>query len=239
MINYGDIKHLLESTEFTLLLIFGSYLFGQWIFKKTKISLFHPLIISIAIIIAFLKIFDIDYQTFEKGSSFISFMLGPSVVALGYVLYEQIGYLKGNVTSILTSIFFGSVVGIISVIILARMTGADEALILSLEPKSVTTPIAMSIAEQSGGNVSLTAVIVLFCGIFGSIIGPPVLRLLGVKSSVAKGLAMGASAHGVGTAKAMEMGMIEGALGGLAIGLMGVMTALLIPIVHQFLASFG
>lgn len=232
-------KALFESTEFILLLIFGSYLFGQWVFKRTKLGLLHPLIIAIAIIITFLKISGISYETFEEGSRFVSFMLGPSVVALGYVLYEQLDYLRGNVLSILTSIFIGSVVGILSVIILARITGADEILIYSLEPKSVTTPIAMSIAQQSGGNVSLTAIIVLFCGIFGSIVGPPILRLLGIKSSVAKGLAMGASAHGVGTAKAMEMGMIEGALSGLAIGLMGVMTALLIPIIHQLFNSIG
>ncbi len=226
-------KALFESTEFILLLIFGSYLFGQWVFKKTRIGIFHPMIISIAIIIAFLKITDMPYQTFEQGSQFVSFLLGPSVVALGYILYEQLAYLKGNIVSILTSVFIGSLVGIISVILLAKLTGADQVLIHSLEPKSVTTPIAMSIAEQSGGNVSLTAVIVLFCGIFGSIIGPPILRLLGIQSSIAKGLAMGASAHGVGTAKAMEMGVIEGALSGLAIGLMGVMTALLIPVIHQ------
>lgn len=226
-------KALFESTEFIILLIFGSYLFGQWVFKKTRIGIFHPMIISIAIIIAFLKITDMPYQTFEQGGQFISFLLGPSVVALGYILYEQLAYLKGNIVSILTSIFIGSLVGIMSVILLAKLTGADQMLIHSLEPKSVTTPIAMSIAEQSGGNVSLTAVIVLFCGIFGSIIGPPILRLLGIQSSIAKGLAMGASAHGVGTAKAMEMGVIEGALSGLAIGLMGVMTALLIPVIHQ------
>lgn len=232
-------RALFESTEFILLLVFGSYLFGQWVFKRTKLGLLHPLIIAIAIIIAFLKISGVSYETFERGSYLISFMLGPSVVALGYVLYEQLEYLRGNVTSILTSIFIGSIVGIISVIILAKMTGADQILIHSMEPKSVTTPIAMSIAEQSGGNVSLTAAIVLFCGIFGSIVGPPILRLLRIKSSIAKGLAMGASAHGVGTAKAMEMGVIEGALSGLAIGLMGVMTALLIPIVHRLLESIG
>lgn len=226
-------KALFESTEFILLLIFSTYLFGQWLFKKTRFALFHPLIISIGIIIIFLKLSGVEYHTFEEGSRFISFMLGPSVVALGYVLYEQLEYLKGNVMSILLSVFIGSLIGIVSVIFLAQLTGADEVLIHSLEPKSVTTPIAMDIAKQTGGNVSLTAIIVLFCGIFGSIIGPPVLKLLGIKSSIAKGLAMGASAHGVGTAKAMEMGALEGAISGLAIGLMGVMTALLIPIVHQ------
>lgn len=230
---------LFESTEFILLLIFGSYLLGQWVFKKTGFSLLHPLVMAMAIIIAFLKISGISFEAFERGSSFVSFMLGPSVVALGYVLYEQIDYLKGNIVSILTSISIGSLVGIISVIVLVRMMGADDILLHSLEPKSVTTPIAMNISQQNGGNVSLTAVIVIFCGIFGSIVGPPILRILGIKSCVAKGLALGASAHGVGTAKAMEMGVVEGALSGLAIGLMGVMTALLIPLIEKVVVFFS
>jgi len=229
-------KPLFESPEFILVLIFGSYLFGQWIYKKTRIALLHPLVISIAIIIVFLQVAHIDYDKFQQGGQYVSFLLGPSVVALGYILYEQMAYLKGNVFSILTSIFIGSITGIVSVIILARITGADQALIMTLEPKSVTTAIAMNISAQTGGIPSLTAVIVLFCGIFGGIIGPYVLKILGIKSSIAKGLAMGASAHSVGTVKAMEMGMIEGAISGLAIGLMGVMTALLIPFIHELIA---
>lgn len=178
---------------------------------------------------------NIDYGKFQQGGQYVSFLLGPSVVALGYILYQQMNYLKGNVISILTSIFIGSVTGIVSVIVLAKMTGADQILMMTLEPKSVTTAIAINIASQTGGIPSLTAVIVLFCGIFGGIIGPYVLRILGIKSSIAKGLAMGASSHSVGTVKAMEMGVIEGAISGLAIGLMGVMTALLIPIIHKLL----
>lgn len=229
-------KQLLESPEFIIVLIVGSFLFGQWIFKKTKLAILHPLIISIAIIILFLKVTKMDYDTFQHGGQFVSFWLGPSVVALGYVLYQQMEYLKGNVVSILTSIFVGSITGIVSVIALAKLTGADDALIMTLQPKSVTTAIAINIATQTGGMPSLTAVIVLFCGIYGGIIGPYVLKLLGIKSSIAKGLAMGASSHSVGTVKAMEMGTIEGAISGLAIGIMGVMTALLIPIIQQLLS---
>ncbi len=229
-------KLLIESPEFILVLIFGSYLFGQWVFKKTRVAILHPLIISIAIIILFLRITKMDYEKFQQGGQFVSFLLGPSVVALGYILYQQMSYLKGNVVSILTSIFIGSITGIVSVITLAKITGADNALVMTLEPKSVTTAIAMNISAQSGGIPSLTAVIVLFCGIFGGIVGPFILRILGIKSSIAKGLAMGASAHSVGTVKAMEMGVIEGAISGLAIGLMGVMTALLIPFIHQLLS---
>lgn len=228
-------ENLFESQLFVLLIIFGSYLFGQWIFKKTGTPLLHPLIIAIAIVIAYISISGLPVVKFEEKSQFVSFMLGPSVVALGYVLYEQKSYLKGNVISIFTSIFLGSFVGIISVIILARLTGADDILIVTLEPKSVTTPIAMSISQQSGGIPALTGVIVVFCGIFGGITGPYILKLLKIDSKVAKGLAMGASAHGVGTARAMEMGVIEGALSGLAIALMGVITALLIPLIHSLL----
>lgn len=226
---------LFESTEFMLALVLGSFMIGRWVFIKTRLAILHPVVISIAIIIAFLKITDIDYQTFAEGSDFINFLLGPTVVALGYLLYEQLNMLRQNTISILTAVFAGSVVGILSVIILAQLTGADQILIYSLEPKSVTTPIAMSISQQSGGNVSLTAIIVVVCGIYGSIIGPPVMRFFGIESRVAKGLALGASSHGIGTARAMEMGVTEGAISGLAIGLMGVMTALLIPIFNSIL----
>lgn len=228
-------KELFSSETFVLLVIFTSYLCGQWIFKRTKFPLFHPLIIAIAIIIGYIKVSNMPINDFMDKSRFVNYMLGPSVVAIGYLLYEQKQYLKGYVFSILTSIFVGSLVGISSVIIIARLTGASKILIASLEPKSVTTPIAMTVAQQSGGIPSLTAAVVLFCGILGCIIGPFILRLLRIESSIARGLAMGASAHSVGTAKAMEMGLIEGAISGLAIGLMGVMTALLIPIFHQFI----
>lgn len=156
-------------------------------------------------------------------------MLGPSVVALGYVLYEQMAHIKGNVVSILTAVFVGSVVGIASVVLIAKMLGADRILMASLAPKSVTTPIAISLAEQHGGVPALAAAFVVICGIFGGLVGPIVLRKIGIKSSIAKGLAMGSASHALGTARAMEMGAIEGAVSGLAIGIMGIMTALLIP----------
>lgn len=226
---------LFQSETLVLLVIFASYLFGQWVFKKTRFPLFHPLIIAIAIIICYIKVVHMPIDQFMNKSQFVNYMLAPSVVAIGYLLHQQSEYLKGNVFSILTSVFIGSVVGIISVITLAKLTGASDALIATLEPKSVTTAIAMVVAQQSGGIPSLTAVVVLFCGILGSILGPFVLKLMGIKSSIAKGLALGASAHSVGTAKAMEMGMIEGAISGLAIGLMGVMTALLIPIINEII----
>ena len=225
---------LTNSEIFDLTLVVGTYLVALGLYKKTKISLLHPLITSILVIILVLNALDIPYESFRRGSHLIHFLLGPSVVALGYVLFEQIKYLKGNVVSILTSVFVGAIVGIVSVIIIGKVMGADDALIATLQPKSVTTPIAMGIAEKSGGIPSLTAVIV-----FGSIVGPFVMKALGIESHIAKGLALGASSHGVGTAAAIQIGAIEGALSGLAIGLMGIMTAVLVPVISALIGIFS
>lgn len=231
-------NELARSEVFSLTLVVGTYIAALGLYKKTHISLLHPLITSILVIIVVLKTLGIEYESFQKGSHLIHFLLGPSVVALGYVLYEQIQYLKGNVLSILTAVFVGAVVGIVSVIAIGTWMGADHALIATLQPKSVTTPIAMGIAEKAGGNPSLTAVIVVAVGIFGSIIGPFVMKVLGIESRIAKGLALGASSHGVGTSVAIQIGAVEGALSGLAIGLMGIMTAILVPAISFILSLF-
>jgi predicted murein hydrolase (TIGR00659 family) len=227
------IKPTISSEVFLLMLVMGSFLLGVLIYKRTKITLLQPLLITMLIIIPFLKITGIDYKTFCAQTRILNFMLGPSVVALGYVLYEQIEYLKGNVISILTAVFVGSIVGIVSVMLIAKLMGADHILISSLAPKSVTTPIAISLSEKNGGIPSLTAAFVVICGIFGGLVGPIILRKMGIKSKIAQGLAMGSASHALGTARAMEMGAVEGAISGLAIGIMGIMTALLIPFAER------
>lgn len=231
-------NELAQSEIFTLTLVIGTYLVALALYKKTHVSLLHPLITSLFVIIMVLKALGMEYDTFQRGSHLIHFMLGPSVVALGYVLFEQMKYLKGNVVSILTSVFVGAIVGIVSVIVIGDLMGADQTLIATLQPKSVTTPIAMGIAEKAGGIPSLTAVIVVIVGIFGSIVGPFVMKVLGIESRIAKGLALGASSHGVGTSVAIQIGAIEGALSGLAIGLMGIMTAILVPTISFILTLF-
>ncbi|TCN65638.1 LrgB family protein [Acetobacteroides hydrogenigenes] len=229
------VKELFASQAFVLAFVLGTYTFSLWLFRKTKISLLHPLLTSIFLIIVVLKLFDVEYQTFEQGSSIVDFMLGPTVVALGVTLYDQVTHIKGNLLSILTSIFVGAIVGIASVTVVLYAMGANEALVATLQPKSVTTPIAMSISEKFGGLPSLTAVVVVAVGIFGGIVGPFVLDKLGVSSKIARGLALGAAAHGMGTARAMELGAIEGAISGLAIGLMGAATALLVPLMRMIM----
>lgn len=231
-------NNLLHSELFVLTLVVGVYLAAMLLYKKTRLALLHPLLTSVLAIILLLKVFEIEYEHFREGSRLIHFMLGPSVVALGYVLYEQMQYIRGNVVSILTAVFVGAIVGIVSVIAIGKWMGADATLIATLQPKSVTTPIAMDIAAKSGGIPSLTAVVVVVVGIFGSIVGPFVMKVLGVESRIAKGLALGASSHGVGTAAALQIGAVEGALSGLAIGLMGIMTAVLVPVIGFLISLF-
>ena len=227
-------NNLAQSEVFSLTLVIGTYMAALALYKKTRISLLHPLLTSILVIIAVLKMMGIEYESFQRGSHLIHFLLGPSVVALGFVLYEQMQYLKGNVISILTSVFVGAIIGIVSVIVIGDLMGADQALIATLQPKSVTTPIAMGIAEKAGGMPSLTAVIVVAVGIFGSIVGPRLLRRCGIRNPLARGLALGSAAHGIGTARAIELGAVEGALSGLAMALMGIVTALLVPLFEKF-----
>ena len=228
-------ESLLSSEVFLLTFVLGTFLLGIYIYKRTKISLLQPLIISVVLVISFLKFLGIPYETFYYQTRILNFMLGPSVVSLGYVLYEQIEHIRGNVVSIFTSIVVGSIVGIVSVVLIAKTFGADKVLIASLQPKSVTTPIAMSIVEKTGGIPTLAAAFVVICGIFGGIVGPVILRKIGIKSRIAKGLAMGASAHALGTARALQMGAVEGAISGLAIGIMGIVTALIIPFADRLL----
>ena len=209
------VQQLFQSEVFTIMFVIGLYLACIKLYRTVRFALFHPVLLTIIILIVLLMSFGVPYQTFREGSRMIHFMLGPSVVALGYILYQQVGHLKGNIASI---------VGI------GHLLGVKQTLIASLVPKSVTTPIAMELAGNNGGVPGLTAVIVVCAGILGSIIGPPIMKLMGIKSPVAKGLAMGASSHGIGTAAAIQMGAIEGALSGLAIGIMGLITSLLLPL---------
>jgi len=226
------LTQLLSRPVYCLPLTIGIYFLSLRLYRRVRIGLFHPLLVTIGTIILMLFLSDTSYEDYKRGSQLIDFLLGPSVVSLGYVLYEQAHHLKGRVASILCSLFVGSLMGILSVVGLATLLGAGEAIIYSMEPKSVTTPIAVILSEQSGGVPALTAVVVVISGIVGGVMGPPLFKLLRVESRIAKGLALGAAAHGVGTSVAIQMGALEGAIGGLAIGIMGVFTSLLIPIVH-------
>ena len=218
-----------------LLLTIGAYLLGVWVKKKSGLALMHPFLISIPVIITVLKLTDTPCQFYIESNSLLNFLLGPSVVSLGLLLYDNRMQVWKNFAGIMSSVVVGSVVGVVSVVVLCRLFGLNDTFLLSLEPKSVTIPIAMDISASLGGSVALTAVSVVLCGFVGAILGPFIIRIMKIKSPVARGLGMGCASHGLGTARAIEIGAVEGAVSGLAIALMGVATALLIPLLNIFL----
>lgn len=224
------IREIFMNVPMMLVLTIGSYLLGLWVKQKSRLSLLHPFLICIPVIISILTILDIPCDFYMEGNKMIEFMLGPSVVALGLLLYDHIGTIRKNMLSILVSVSVGSLTGIGSVYLLCRMFSLDDMFIKSLEPKSVTTPIAMDLSAILGGNISLTAVSVVLCGFIGAVFGPLALKLFHIKTPVARGLAMGCAAHGLGTSRAIENSAIEGAVSGLAIALMGLATAVFTPL---------
>lgn len=226
---------IVMSQPVLLVLTIGVYILAVWIRTKSKIMLINPMLISTPVIITILWLCHIPAQHYIQCNSIISFMLGPCVVALGLTMYEQRHTIRQYLVPILSAVLVGSVVGILSVVLLCRWLGLDQMMTLSLEPKSVTVPIAMEVTKGISGNTTITAISVALCGLFGGIFGPLILKMLHIKNPIAFGAAMGSGSHGIGTARALEIGAVEGAVSGLCIALMGVATAVLVPIINLIL----
>ncbi|WP_195939523.1 LrgB family protein [Romboutsia sp. 1001713B170131_170501_G6] len=204
---------------------------GLYIQKKTKSALMNPLLIAIVGIILFLNITKIPYESYKKGADSINFFLGPVTVILALPLYKQFDLFKKHILEILVGITTGVVVSFISIKIIAGFTDADVSIINSLIPKSITTPMGLSLTNTINGIESITVVAIIFTGILGAIMAELVFKLGRIKHPVAKGIALGTSAHALGTSKALELGEIEGAMSGLSIGISGIITVILIPII--------
>lgn len=207
------------------------FFFSVYLGKRFKSPLLNPIFVSISLIIVFLTIFKIDYTIYNKGGSIIAFFLEPATVVLAVPLYRQINLLKENLIPILVGILAGSITGIISIIFLGKIFNLDSTLLLSLIPKNTTSPIAMDISTQIGGNPALSIGFVVVTGVGGYIIGEKILKTFKIKNEVAKGIALGATSHASGTAKAIELGEVEGAMASLAIGVAGLITVFLAPLI--------
>lgn len=228
-------ESLIASPLFGITLSLLAFEAGSIVFKKTKSPFFNPLLVGTSLVIFILLYFNIDIENYNKGAGFISFFLGPATVVLAVPLYNQMKLLKSNSVAIITGIFVGSVASIISVVLFSRLLGLNELLLLSLIPKSITTPIGIELSKQIGGLPSLTVISIVIAGNTGYIAAPYICRLFRIKNPVAKGVAIGTSAHALGTTKAIEMGEVEGAMSGLAIGIAGIVTVLITPLLLKFL----
>lgn len=225
----------IASDLFLLTLTVGLYCVGMRLYRRVHTPLLHPVLLTFIAVIVFLRCADIDYPRYQEATGVLNFALGMSVVALGYLMYEQIEQLRGRLVPVIVSTLAGCIVGVLSVVYIAMAFGAERAIVNSLAPKSVSVPIAVSVAGPLGGIATVTSVVVFCVGIFGSIFGEWIFRRCGVTDPQARGFALGSAAHGIGTARAIEIGAVEGALSGLAMALMGLATALLTPLMEHYL----
>lgn len=222
---------------FGIILSLIAFEIGLYINKKTKIQIFNPLLIAIALVIIFLLSFNIDVDTYNKGGQFINMFLGPATVVLAVPLYKQLDLLKKYSKAIFLGIFFGSIIGMFSIILISLLFGLDMEIMKSLLPKSVTTPIGIELSNKLGGIVPITVLSIIISGIIGAVVGPTVCKLFKITDSIAVGISLGTASHAVGTSKALELGEIEGAMSGLSISIAGLMTVFIAPICLK-LASY-
>jgi predicted murein hydrolase (TIGR00659 family) len=208
----------------------GIYVLMQMILRKVRTTVIAPVQVTIVILIVILLVTGTDYHTYMEGGRLISFFLGPSVVALGIPLYRNLTSLGKSAASIGSAVIAGTVAGVLGAIVPAMMLGLPDLISRSLAPKSITTPIAISLSESLGGDPSLAAVFVVVTGLFGAVLGPVLMKLVGIRHPVAWGLAMGTAAHGVGTSIALEHDPTSGAAAGLGICLCGIATSALAPV---------
>lgn len=228
---------LISSPSFFIMISLIAFEIACYINKKIKIAILNPLLVSIIFLIAFLKLFNISVNEYNTGGQFITFLLAPATVVLAVPLYKKIKLFKANAIPIFVGISLGTVGGITSVILLCNLLGISKQISLSMIPKSITTPIGMDVSKQIGGIPSITVAAIIITGITGAVIGPTIFNIFHIKDRVAKGIALGCSSHAVGTSKAIEMGEVEGAMSSLAIGLTGLITVILAPILTKIFNS--
>ena len=219
-------QEIMSSPFFGIWLSIAAFWIGVKLQKKTGLVICNPLIIAIVLVSGTLLLLKIPYESYEAGGSVINMFLAPATACLAVSIYTKASLLKENWIPVVTGAVCGSLASMGSVFLMCRLFSLDEAMPVSLKPKSVTTPIAVSISEGHGGMVPITVVAVIFTGILGSVLAPGLIRLFRVKDPVTAGIAIGACSHAVGTSKALELGETEGAMSGLAIGICGILTVL-------------
>ena len=220
------LMELTQSPLFGIVVTVFFYGVGVWLNRKAKTPLVNSMMVGFLLIIAFLLIFDIPYENYKIGGDMISIFLAPATALIAIKIYQQFDRLKENWLPVLLGTAVGSAVSMLCVIFLCRLFFLDQELLASLLPKSVTTAIAMALSEQGGGLPSVTVAAVVITGVFGAAFSPMLIKIFGVKDPVEAGLAIGTCSHALGTTKAVELGDVEGAMSGVAMGVAGLITVI-------------
>ena len=219
-------EFLSDSVFFGVAISILAYELGVFLKKKLKLAVFNPLLISIVAVIVFLVAFHIPYESYNEGAKYLSYLLTPATVCLAIPLYEQFELLKQNVAAIFAGLISGVLTSVICVLVLSLLFHFDHAQYVTLLPKSITTAIGMGISDELGGYVTITVAVIIITGIIGNVLAETICRVFKIEESVAKGIAIGSSAHALGTAKALELGEIEGAMSSLSIAVAGILTVI-------------
>lgn len=225
---------LFSSPFFGIGLSLITYEIGHWIFQRTKFALANPLLISIALCILVLEVFRIPYESYTAGGAMISVFLGPATASIALSIYTQLSTLRRHFIPILMGALVGSVVSIISVYFLCELLGLNQGITRSLMVKSVSTPFALPLSTGIGGVPSISVIAVIITGIFGAVSAPLMIRMYRAHHPVVTGVAIGTSSHAVGTAKAMELGEVQGAMSGIALALSGILTVFILMAMGLF-----
>lgn len=212
-----------------------AYGIGMLLKKKFKLGIFNPLLISIVLTIVVIVCGKVDYEVYNEGAKYLSWLLTPATVCLAIPLYEQWNLLKENKKAVIAGLVSGTVTSLTTVFVLALICGLSHEEYVTLLPKSITTAIGMGVSEELGGYVTITVAVIIITGVLGNMFGETVCRIFKITEPVSKGLALGASSHAIGTAKAMEMGEIEGAMSSLAIAVSGLLTVILASVYACFI----
>lgn len=231
-------NELLSSPFFGILLSLIAFEIALYINRKLKWFFLNPLLLAIVFVILFLLITKIDLKQYQVGGDIINMLLGPATVALAIPLYQQLHYLKKYYKAILLGVFIGSSAGMIATLIGAYLLKLDPTMIASLLPKSITTPIGIEVSASLGGITSITVFNIIVTGMIGAVLAEVILKAFKIHHPIAKGIAIGTSSHALGTSKAFEIGEIEGAMSSLSIGLAGIFTVFMAPILWEILLMF-
>ena len=217
---------ILNSAASGVFISLAAYGIGTLVKRKWKSALANPLLIAIILVILFLKLSGVEYETYNASAKYLTYLLAPATVSLAIPMYERMQLLKENYAAILTGILSGVLASLVCVLAMALVFHLSQAEYVTLLPKSVTTAIGMDIAKELGGHSEIAAAVIIITGVLGNMAAEPICRIFAIRHPVAKGIALGTSAHAIGTAKAMEMGETEGAMSSLAIVVAGVCTVL-------------
>ena len=219
-------EFLSNSVFFGAVLSLVAYEAGLLLRRKFKLAILNPLLIATICVMAVLVLFKVDYDQYNESAKYISYLLTPATVCLAVPLYEQMSLLKKNFKAVAAGIVSGVLASLVSVLVLAKLFGLSHEQYVTLLPKSITTAIGMGISEELGGIVTITVAVIIITGILGNVIAELVCKVFHIQEPIAKGLALGTASHAIGTAKAMEMGPVEGAMSSLAIAVAGLLTVI-------------